>query len=159
MWNVLWCRSWTNGSQAQDLGKVQSDWEDRPQTGEHGQGPLPSWEDFPVARGVSETGAHGAGMWSRAGVCGVESIEGWDGCHLLSVRVDEQQWVHFLSPRPAVRLTSCPWHRGRVGGREGAPSKSSPQGNHFLPLLFLAPSSWSSRVSVAMQMRGCWRCW
>lgn len=46
-------------SQAQDLGRVPSDGEDRPQTGEHGQGPLLSWEDLTVSRGTLETGLTG----------------------------------------------------------------------------------------------------
>lgn len=56
-------------------------------------------------------------------------------------------------------LASCPQHhhRGSVGGKERQPQRP-PQGTTS-PLLFLAPFSWSRRVSVVMQIRRCWRCW
>lgn len=45
-------------------------------------------------------------------------------------------------------------HYGNVGGKER--TSKSPPGNHLPPLLFLAPFSWSRRVSVVMQIRRCW---
>lgn len=45
-------------------------------------------------------------------------------------------------------------HCGSVGGKER--TSKSPPGNHLPPLLFLAPFSWSRRVSVVMQIRRCW---
>ena len=42
---------------------------------------------------------------------------------------------------------------------QGKRTSKVPPGNPPSPLLFLAPFSWSRRVSVVMQMRRCWRCW
>ena len=73
--------------QAQDLGKIQTDGGGRLRTGEHGQGPLPSWKGWGLHSSKRDfrDRVHWVGMWSSLrnrvvlGSVGLRAWRGWDG--------------------------------------------------------------------------------
>lgn len=96
----------------------------------------------------------------RAGVSGAEESgrPGWGVCPVRGGRRNSGCLPAPWALHEAAKdLTFWPQHRGSVGGKERW--LKGPSGNHLPPLLFLAPFTWSRRVSVVMQIRRCWRCW